>query len=426
MGGDLSFTFNQRVTSVYILQWEVWFIHTSKLREYVNFGLYIVIGIYNYRLTGTKVWQLSHLCRKIRAPFDISSLLVAPLLIFKEEKLSGAQRTVIYLYWVKSDSFALIVSRFVFNRTLAVLLGNNRFVTCCSKKRRRGWLEIPLPYMTLISAVPAPGTIKTDRELGKPGAQRESMATRRSRQAPFYGWVCEYCLEVNPWNTQLLTTECSCPVIVPVEVAINDEEMLERIRPLPRSLPSGRFILCKNGDGSCYRGNHCTYAHSKAEQEAWNAQLDTEGVSKIGSEFLYPIRGSNSYHFQFVPVYTGPIKVPPSPRKQKVPTQEEFPVLSPVSPFTPTTALSGFSYAQAMRPRRQAPPFRQQIRPQQQQFPPFEVQRQLHNQQNRPVFSNPQHILHQQFGMPRPPPMIPTPHSHYKPPYGHPQVQLRV
>ncbi len=65
----------------------------------INFGLYI--GIYNYRLTGTKVWQLSHLCRKIRAPFDISSLLVAPLLIFQEEKLSGAQSNCLFIFMGK-------------------------------------------------------------------------------------------------------------------------------------------------------------------------------------------------------------------------------------------------------------------------------------------------------------------------------------
>ncbi len=243
------------------------------------------------------------------------------------------------------------------------------------------------------------------------------MATRRSRQVPFYGWTCEYCLEANPWNTQLLTTECSCPVVVPVDVAINDEGMLERIRPLPTMLPSGRFILCKNLDGSCYRGNHCTYAHSKAEQEAWNAQLETGGDSKIGSEFYILSVVQNCSLIagcdQFVPVYTGAIKIPPPLPKQKVPTQEEFPLLSPISPFTPTTALSGFSYAQAIRPRA---PFRHQVSPQQKQFPPFEIQRQLHNQQ-RPVFGYPQHIPHQQFGMPRPPPRIP-----YKPPYGHPQV----
>ncbi len=126
------------------------------------------------------------------------------------------------------------------------------------------------------------------------------MATRRSRQVPFYGWACEYCLEANPWNTQLLTTECSCPVVVPVDVAINDEGMLERIRPLPTMLPSGRFILCKNSDGSCYRGNHCTYAHSKAEQEAWNAQLETGGDSKIGSEFYIQSVVQNCCYFSLI------------------------------------------------------------------------------------------------------------------------------
>ncbi len=118
------------------------------------------------------------------------------------------------------------------------------------------------------------------------------MARRRS-QAPFYGWVCKDCLEANPKNTELLSTQGCSPShkssradLVHVQVAISDEGMLEKIRPLPKSLPPGKgFIRCKNADGLCQRGPTCTFAHSKAEQKAWNAQLtEPEDDSKIGSE----------------------------------------------------------------------------------------------------------------------------------------------
>ncbi len=124
------------------------------------------------------------------------------------------------------------------------------------------------------------------------------MARRRSKEIPLYaygyGLVCEDCLEANPNNTKLLNTQCSpshkSSNVVLVHVAINDEAgaqgMLERIRPLPKSLPSGWFILCNDADRSCNRGDSCTYAHSKAELKAWNAQLIRDD-SKSRSEFLY-------------------------------------------------------------------------------------------------------------------------------------------
>ena len=122
------------------------------------------------------------------------------------------------------------------------------------------------------------------------------MARRRSKQAPlpFYGLVCKDCFEDYPKNTKLLNTQCQCSpshksstVKDLIHVAVNDEDMLEKIRPLPKKSPPGKgFVLCKNADGSCYRGDKCTYAHGKAEQKAWNAQLSG---SKIGSE-LYTCR----------------------------------------------------------------------------------------------------------------------------------------
>ncbi len=74
-----------------------------------------------------------------------------------------------------------------------------------------------------------------------------------------------------------------------VHVANSDDWMSERIRPLPKEIPPWRrFGLCKNADGSCRRKDNCTYAHSKAELKAWNAQLrESEDDSKSeGEEFL--------------------------------------------------------------------------------------------------------------------------------------------
>lgn len=62
------------------------------------------------------------------------------------------------------------------------------------------------------------------------------------------------------------------------------------IRPLPHiKLPPGkRYVLCMNAGGLCSKGDSCTFAHSKSEQEAWNAQLlaeerDTARSDKIRS-----------------------------------------------------------------------------------------------------------------------------------------------
>ncbi len=61
-----------------------------------------------------------------------------------------------------------------------------------------------------------------------------------------------------------------------------------QIRPLPkRLLPGKKFSLCDNAGRSCQYGDNCTYAHSKAEQDSWNAQLaESEDDSKSDSEFL--------------------------------------------------------------------------------------------------------------------------------------------
>ncbi len=86
----------------------------------------------------------------------------------------------------------------------------------------------------------------------------------------------------DPFKMTLLTICCL--------LVDSNERMPERIRPLPKRLPSGRFILCVNADGSCRHGDDCTYAHSKVEQDAWNSQLaESEDDSKSESEFLYTI-----------------------------------------------------------------------------------------------------------------------------------------
>ncbi len=60
------------------------------------------------------------------------------------------------------------------------------------------------------------------------------------------------------------------------------------VRPLPsvRLPPGRRFAMC-DGRASC-RGERCTFAHSIAEREAWNAQLTLEsGERKILTLALY-------------------------------------------------------------------------------------------------------------------------------------------
>ncbi len=139
---------------------------------------------------------------------------------------------------------------------------------------------------------------------------------RRSRQVPFYGWVCKDCLEVNPWNTDLLTTECSFPQAHLTEelvcVAISDDLMLEPIRSLPKKIPPwNKFSLCQNADGSCRHRNRCTYAHSKAEQKAWNAQLEDDRKSK--GEFRITNRPTklSKVVLAYVAIRPMPKKIPP-------------------------------------------------------------------------------------------------------------------
>ena len=106
----------------------------------------------------------------------------------------------------------------------------------------------------------------------------------------FFGLVCKDCFEADYKNIKLLTTKCSqsqkCTIVLLIHVAVNDEGMLERIRPLPKRLsPGKRFSMCMNARGSCNRGGSCTYAHSRLEQKVWNTQLRRPEVDwKRGSE----------------------------------------------------------------------------------------------------------------------------------------------
>lgn len=84
-----------------------------------------------------------------------------------------------------------------------------------------------------------------------------------------------------------------------MHAAVNDKGVLERIRPLPIRLSPGIwFNLCKKGGRAkyCPDGDTCTNAHSRAEQDAWNAQLvDPEGDWKISELFQMTLH-ANSYH----------------------------------------------------------------------------------------------------------------------------------
>ena len=127
-----------------------------------------------------------------------------------------------------------------------------------------------------------------------------------TRYLPFYGWVCEDCFYVDPYNTDLLITKCSpshkSTTVVPIYVAINYEGrwmILEEIRPFYKSRQCERkqFLVCKNGAGGCDAFD-CTLAHSKTEQEAWNFQLMKQGGR------------SESFYLFYQYIYSTSIQVP--------------------------------------------------------------------------------------------------------------------
>ena len=86
--------------------------------------------------------------------------------------------------------------------------------------------------------------------------------------------VCQACFEENPANYQL-PEERFCrrhPDGGRVNVYWDDVnyQFFYKIRPMPNKEISGRFVLCHFG--SQCKGERCTFAHTRAEQDEWNKQ----------------------------------------------------------------------------------------------------------------------------------------------------------
>ena len=85
-------------------------------------------------------------------------------------------------------------------------------------------------------------------------------------------YVCPKCLERDPTNYSVFTHECVDPSRhdQSLRVQVYWQDGLHRIRPVPNKEITGRFILCYLGPWC--KGDRCTYAHSVAEQNAWNRE----------------------------------------------------------------------------------------------------------------------------------------------------------
>ena len=120
--------------------------------------------------------------------------------------------------------------------------------------------------------------------------------------------VCDLCLAANPYDVRLISEKCFnqkdhryAKKFVSVQWS-NERQVLEHvedtqsIRPIPRVRlrANCKFILCERGP-RC-RGDSCSYAHSREEQDDWNAQIQAE--SKIGGKSLLdceaPIKGQRT------------------------------------------------------------------------------------------------------------------------------------
>ena len=87
-------------------------------------------------------------------------------------------------------------------------------------------------------------------------------------------FVCLNCFQEDPTDYGRLSAKLECrrhPNAKRVEVYwdyMHSRFNLYKIRPMPNKEISGRFIICRF-DLNC-KGERCTYAHSRAEQEEWN------------------------------------------------------------------------------------------------------------------------------------------------------------
>ena len=103
--------------------------------------------------------------------------------------------------------------------------------------------------------------------------------------------VCQFCYERNPNDLSLLELQCRSLLEHSQHDKVfvtEDCGTLVKIRPLPRDFrPSGFFRKCYDG-ASCKFFPNCTYAHSDAERNVWNALLNDERKSKSNSYLLQP------------------------------------------------------------------------------------------------------------------------------------------
>ena len=109
-------------------------------------------------------------------------------------------------------------------------------------------------------------------------------------KSPLCSWlmaslVCEKCLKDDPTRIDLIMHKCFQGSLHSNELKVNVEwvpssNRLERvrsdgsprasIRPIPRAFFRGEFVLCDRGK-RC-KGKRCTFPHSVAERDAWNAE----------------------------------------------------------------------------------------------------------------------------------------------------------
>ena len=106
--------------------------------------------------------------------------------------------------------------------------------------------------------------------------------------------VCRDCLNEDPANYQL-SKQCVAPSRhhpSPKVLVHWYHGRFYQIRPVPLATKlSGLFAMCEFGI-QC-RGDTCTYAHSKAEQDAWNTKKFGERYHNYTSKLTYVIAPLN-------------------------------------------------------------------------------------------------------------------------------------
>ena len=116
--------------------------------------------------------------------------------------------------------------------------------------------------------------------------------------------VCQKCFE-NDQSEAVLSSVQGCrlhPASPKVDVYWHDaDNRFYKIRPMPDKEISGGFIMCHFGP-QC-KGVKCTYAHSRAEQDAWNRQKFGKLCYIVGSaETSNAVMSCERYYYERVRV----------------------------------------------------------------------------------------------------------------------------